>query len=435
MTELKIPEFSLVVLVGVTGSGKTTFARKHFEDAETLSLDRSQPFSCGDEGSQAQSGDSFKLLHKAVSRRLKQGMLTVVDAANIDSDSRVALVRLAKKYYYTSIVIVLDLPGRTCKTHNASRTDRVVSSFVIYRQRMQLRRSLRRIKHEGFKYVYFLRSIKTINAVRHIVREKLPSNKREVRGPFDIIGDVHGCFTELVELLQKMDYVITRTNGDGADYGFDVTPPEGRTALFLGDLVDRGPDSPSVLRLVMSMVKQGVAYCVPGNHDFKLHKYLAGSDIKVKHGLEKTLEQLRGENPQFLGEVDHFIAGLASHYVFDDGRLVIAHAGLEEAMHGRGGGTVRSYCLYGETTGETDEFGLPVRVNWALNYRGKAMVVYGHTPVLQAQWVNNTIDIDTGCVFGGSLTALRYPEKELVTVKARQVYHVRGRPMGFQVGA
>ena len=102
----------------------------------------------------------------------------------------------------------------------------------------------------------------------------------------------------------------------------------------------------------------------------------------------------------------------------DDGKLVVAHAGMKEEMQGRGSGKVRDFALYGETTGETDEFGLPVRYNWAAEYRGKAMVVYGHTPVPEPEWLNRTINIDTGCVFGGKLTALRYPEKELVSVPA-----------------
>src|SRR5204863_3356500 len=123
-----------------------------------------------------------------------------------------------------------------------------------------------------------------------------------------------------------------------------------------------------------------------------------------------------------------FINELVSHYVLDDGNLVVAHAGMKEEMQGRGSGQVRDFALYGETTGETDEFGLPIRFNWAAEYRGKAMVVYGHTPVPDAQWLNRTINIDTGCVFGGKLTALRWPEKELVSVAARRTYAEPARP-------
>src|SRR5207244_8184363 len=105
-----------------------------------------------------------------------------------------------------------------------------------------------------------------------------------------------------------------------------------------------------------------------------------------------------------------------------DGRLVVAHAGMKESMPGRGSGVVRAFALFGETTGETDAYGLPIRYNWAAEYRGRALVVYGHTPTPEPEWLNNTICIDTGCVFGGRLTALRYPEKELVSVPAARTY-------------
>ncbi len=431
MNELKIPELSLVALVGVSGSGKSTFARKHFKETEVLSSDRCRALVSDDENNQTATPDAFELLYYLAGKRLRNGLLTVVDATNVQPASRAELVRLAKEHHCIPVAIVLDLPEKVCETRNAARADRAFGKHVIYQQRSQLRRSLRNLKDEGFRHIHILRSVEEIEAIQRIAREKLYNDKRDVRGPFDIIGDVHGCFTELVELLEKLGYTITRVADDSRTHGFNVIPPEGRKAVFLGDLVDRGPDSPGVLRLVMSMVKQGVAYCVPGNHDAKLQKYLGGGDVQLKHGLEKTVEQLRGEDPRFLSAVREFIHSLVSHYVFDGGRLVVAHAGLKESMQGRGSGAVRSFCMYGETTGEIDEFGLNVRYNWALDYRGKAMVVYGHTPVPRAQWLNHTIDIDTGCVFGGSLTALRYPEEELVSVKAHQVYHEPARPIGF----
>src|SRR5262249_56848590 len=136
-------------------------------------------------------------------------------------------------------------------------------------------------------------------------------------------------------------------------------------------------------------------------------------DVKLTHGLADSIAQLDAEPPEFNHEVAAFLDDLVSHYVLDDGKLVVAHAGMKEEMQGRGSGEVRSFALFGETTGETDEFGLPLRYNWAADYRGKAMVVYGHTPIAEPQWLNRTINIDTGCVFGGKLTALKYPEREL----------------------
>ena len=204
--------------------------------------------------------------------------------------------------------------------------------------------------------------------------------------------------------------------------------PEGRKAVFLGDMVDRGPDTPRVLRLVMDMVAAGSALAVPGNHDDKLLRKLRGRNVQVSHGLAESLAQLEQQPPEFVKQVMSFFDGLVSHYVLDDGKLVVAHAGMKEEFQGRASGRVRDFALYGETTGETDEFGLPVRYNWAAEYRGRAMVVYGHTPTPEPEWLNRTICVDTGCVFGGKLTALRYPELELVSVPAARTYYQPSKP-------
>ena len=155
---------------------------------------------------------------------------------------------------------------------------------------------------------------------------------------------------------------------------------------------------------------------------------LKGRDVQVTHGLAETLEQLAAEPDELREQARDFLDSLVSHVVLDDGRLVVAHAGMKESYQGRASGRVRDFALYGETTGETDEFGLPVRLQWAADYRGRAAVVYGHTPVAEPEWHNNTINIDTGCVFGGRLTALRWPERELVSVPAARTYYEPAKP-------
>lgn len=426
--EIKIPELSLVALIGISGSGKSSFARKHFKTTEVVSSDQCRGIVSDDENNQAATSDAFELLHFIAAKRLRNGLLTVVDATNIQNEARKQLIMLAKEYHCLPVAIVLDVPEKICDARNKVRPDRNFGSHVVRQQRSQLRRSLKMLKKEGFRHIYILSSEEEIDAVTGIIREKLYNNKKEIKGPFDIIGDIHGCYEELVELLVKLGYSVEKVEDNGSNYGVHVVPPEGRTAVFLGDLVDRGPDSPAVLKLVMSMVKAGTAYCVPGNHDLKLQKKLSGKEVMLKHGLERTMEQLERESEAFKNEVREFIYSLVSHYVFDDGKLVVAHAGLKEEMQGRGSGAVRSFCMYGETTGETDEFGLPVRYNWASEYRGKAKVIYGHTPVPEPQWLNKTLNIDTGCVFGGKLTALRYPEEEIVSVPAREMYAEPARP-------
>lgn len=427
--ELKIPELSLVVLVGISGSGKSTFAKRLFNETEVLSSDRCRAMVSDDENDQTSTDDAFELLHYIAGKRLKNGLLTVVDATNVQTEARRPLVQLAREYHCLPVAIVLDVPEKECQERNNNRSDRDFGKHVIRQQRSQLKRSIKNLKREGFRHIYVLKSVEAIDAIKSINRDKLYNNKKDVTGPFDIIGDVHGCFDELILLLEKLDYRIDRVDYNSDTFGFEVSPPNERRAVFVGDLVDRGPDSPSVLKLVMSMVNSGAAFCVPGNHDMKLQKYLNGKIVQIKHGLEQTVEQLLSETDEFKNQAKEFLYGLVSHYVFDDGKLVVAHAGLKEEMQGRGSGAVRSFCMYGETTGETDEFGLPVRYNWAAEYRGRAMVVYGHTPVPEAQWLNKTIDIDTGCVFGGKLTALKYPEEELLSVDAMKVYAEPSKPL------
>jgi len=255
-----------------------------------------------------------------------------------------------------------------------------------------------------------------------IVREAIWSRRPNEHGPFDIVGDVHGCLGELHDLLKALGWLEVP----------EWHHPAGRKLVFLGDLVDRGPDSVGVLKLVMSLHERDQAICVPGNHDVKLSRYLQGQKVQLNHGLAETVQQLDAETQEFRASAATWIHGLVSHAVLDDGKLCVAHAGLRESMQGRGSSAVRDFALFGETTGEIDEFGLPVRYEWARNYRGRALVVYGHTPVPTPEWINNTIDIDTGCCFGGALTALRYPERELVSVPARQVYVTPARPIGLR---
>jgi len=471
--KLTIPELSFVVLIGVSGSGKSTFARKHFKPTEILSSDYCRGLVSDDENSQTATKDAFELLHFIARKRLAAGKLTVVDATNVQPESRKPLVEIAREFHCLPVAIVLDLPERVAHDRNKTRADRDFGPHVIRQQSQQLRRSLRALEREGFRHVHVLKSIEELEAAV-IERQPLWNNLKHEHGPFDIIGDVHGCFDELVELLALLGYEMGSAGDPPAPFGdspngtgrassavapsdfktggspvstggspggtgqwpvlptLRVTHPASRKLIFVGDLVDRGPKIPELLKLVMDAVADGTALCVPGNHDVKLMRQLRGRDVQITHGLAESLAQLASEPEDFRKRVADFIDGLVSHYVLDGGNLVVAHAGMKESMQGRGSGRVREFALFGETTGETDEFGLPVRYNWAAEYRGAATVVYGHTPVPEPEWLNRTINIDTGCVFGGRLTALRYPEKVLVSVPAKQTYAEPRKP--FNVG-
>jgi protein phosphatase len=417
--KITIPELSLVVLIGPSGCGKSTFAKKHFLPFETLSSDFYRGLVSNDENEQSATSAAFAALNFIAARRLERGLLTVVDATNVQPEARKPLVELARQFHVLPVAIVLDLPERVCQDRNKERPDRTFGPHVVRNQQSQLRRSMRNLQREGFRHVFVLRSTEEVDAAV-VERQPLWNNRRFDHGPFDFIGDVHGCADELEELLATLGYARD-------DQGV-WRHAEGRKAVFLGDLVDRGPRIPDVMRIAMRMVAAESALCVPGNHDVKLMRKLRGRDVQITHGLQDSLRQLENETAEFRGEVAEFIDSLVSHYVLDEAKVVVAHAGMKEEMQGRGSGKVRDFAMYGETTGETDDFGLPIRYNWAAEYRGQAIVVYGHTPVPEPEWLNRTINIDTGCVFGGRLTALRYPEKELVSVAAHHTYAEPVRP-------
>jgi protein phosphatase len=376
---------SLVVLIGSSGTVRAEFARRHFQREEILSAD-----SLFDRISNDQSVDktTFERLYDLAEKRLKQGNLTVIDAANLQREQRQKWVLLAKKYHMIPLAIAFDFAES--------------------------------LEGEGFSAIYRFQSAEEVGQA-NIVRKPLWVDRRTETGPFDIIGDVHGCFSELVTLLKELGYQIKETSHLG-EKSFEVTHPENRKLVFVGDLVDRGANTPDVLRLVMAMVKAGNAFCVRGNHDGKLWRKLVGYDVQVNHGLEVTMEQFAKESDEWIDQVRLFLEKLPSHYLFDQGKLVVAHAGLKEEMQGRDSKEVRIFAMFGETTGRVDKYGLPERLPWARHYRGRALVVHGHTPQREPLWMNNTVNIDTGCVFGGKLTALRYPERVTFSIKAKKKY-------------
>lgn len=428
---ISIPDFALVVLIGPTGAGKSTFAHRHFASSEVLSSDDCRALVADDPTSQDATEDAFDVLHYIAGKRLKNRRLTVVDATNVQAFAREPLLDLAREHHALPVAIVLDLPADVCRRRNEGRDDRDFGPHVIRNHRRDLKQSLGGLREEGFKQVHVLESPDEVNAVE-IERRPLWCDRRDDHGPFDIIGDVHGCASELNSLLGKLGYERPDPNAPPHTPANAYHHPDGRTAVFVGDLVDRGPRNLDVLRTVKAMVDADTALCVPGNHDDRFQRALRGHDVEVAHGLEDTLAEVEAlpeaERSAFTEEISEFLRGLVSHYVLDGGALVVAHAGMRASLQGRASEKVRDFALYGETTGETDEFGLPERHDWTRKYRGDATVVYGHTPVPDPEWVNGTINIDTGCVFGGRLTALRYPERDLVSVESEATYADPVRP-------
>ena len=426
---ITLPEFSLVILIGASGAGKSSFAAKHFKPTEVISSDACRAAISDDENDLSVTKGAFELVRTIAAKRLEHRRLTVIDATSVRREDRQTLLALARTYHCLATAIVFNLSEKLCLERNAQRPERDFGPHVMRNQTRQLKRSLKGLGREGFRYVHVLNSPEEVETVR-LTRQPLWTNKQHEHGPFDIVGDVHGCCDELETLLGQLGY---RWNETTNLYPRLYAHPEGRKAIFLGGLMDRGPRNLDSYGLVRAMVTAGHALCVPGNHDVKLLKKLRGKQVKLTYGLEKTVAELEAlpeeVRPAFEREMAGFIDGLVSHYVLDDGKLVVAHAGLSENLQGRASSAVRSFALFGDTTGETDAYGLPVRRNWAADYRGEAFVVYGHTPVAEPLHLNKTVNIDTGCVFGGALTALRYPEMTTVSVPAQEVYTEPARPL------
>ena len=408
-----------MAMIGASSSGKSSFALKHFKPTEVLSSDFFRGMVSDSESDQGSSSDAFDLLYYAAGKRLSNMKLTVIDATNLQEFGRKKIISLAREQNVHSAAIVLNLPEALLQERNKARPERNYPERVIHKHCWDLKRSIKNLKREGFRFIYVINSLEQLENTE-VVRTRLWSDKKDDHGPFDIIGDIHGCCDELEELLAVLGYA----RGENG-----YAHPEGRKAVFLGDFCDRGPRNADVLKLVMQMVKNGNALAVPGNHDVKLLKYLRGKNIQLTHGIDLTIAEMDAQGDAFKAEAAEFLDGLISHYVFDGGGLITAHAGIKQEYIGRGSLRVRNFCLYGETTGEFDSYGMPVRLNWAADYRGRGTVVYGHIAGKEVKSLNGTYCIDTGCVFGGSLTAFRYPERDIVSVPAHRQYYEPVKPL------
>src|SRR3954462_614265 len=204
---ITLPNLSLVVLIGPSGSGKSTFARKHFLPTEVLSSDACRGMVSDDENNQAVTNEAFALLHFIAAKRLALGRLTVIDATNVQPEARKPLVELARQYHCLPVAVVLDLPERGCQERNRDRPDRDFGPHVVRNQSSQLRRSLRGLRKEGFRHVFVMETPEEAEAAA-VERVPLWNDRTGEHGPFDIIGDVHGCCGELEALLGRLGYEV-----------------------------------------------------------------------------------------------------------------------------------------------------------------------------------------------------------------------------------
>ena len=414
MTELSVYEPSLIVLCGPAGAGKSTFAHRHFSPTEILNADVMRGLLCDDVNDQDHNEQVFEVLHRIAEIRLQNGLCTVIDATNLETAARLPLRRLAKHARLPTHLVIIEADLELIRRRNSER-DREVGEGVL-RRHMQLLEELEpSLSKERWGRIDKL-DARALSEVR-VKRCPLPPIQFSLTGPFDVIGDVHGCLSELRTLLDRLGYTE------------DGSHPDGRRPVFVGDLVDRGPDSVGVLKLVLSWLEQDRALLVPGNHDDKLYRWLQGRAVKVQGGLKTTVaewQELSAPEERLLRS--RFMAAMEaapSYLWLDEGRLLVSHGGLEERDHGRVGDAVRAFCLFGKTTGKVID-GFPERLDWAADYEGDPAVVHGHVPVRTAQWRNRVADIDLGVVFGGKLCAMRWPEETFVTVPAERVWWGEG---------
>ncbi len=413
-SQLYIPVDALVLLIGPTGSGKSDFAGRHFRSSAVISDEDCREWVSDDPLNQTVSREAFHVMMTIVNHRLQMGRLTVIDSPALNPRVREQYRQLADEHERPVITIVFDTPLDRCRARNRQR-DLSVADQVVTHQVDVFQDQLDQLRDEPYDQLHVLqpedKETSSVRLQNHQVRV-------EDEGPFDVIGDLHGCLNELKRLLERLGYERDRKG---------YVHSENRKAVFLGDLGDRGPDSVGCLALVLDMVEQNRAYYVPGNHCEMLYEYLTGEREELVHGLQTTVQELNELPKDQRGELtDRFLRMYETappYLVLDGGDLVVSHAGIRTDDIGDVNERIVDFCLYGDTTGETGSYGYPVRRDWALAHRGDPLVVYGHTPSAKAMEVNGTVNIDQGAVYGGYLSSYCYPEGEFVSVKSEEAYH------------
>lgn len=411
---LRIPPGAIVVTVGSAGSGKTTWARRQFPTEHILSLDDCRRMVAGSETEYEVTAEAFELLLTALEGRARRRITTLVDGTFVHPQLRARILEVARAFGRTAIAVCFRVPAELAQFRNRSG-NRMIGTRLLKKQAALVDEFAAGYAAEGWDQVVFFGDVDVdmLPAVRYTLPEALPQP-----GPFDVIGDVHGCLTELDRLLDLLGY-----GAPLADH--TRLHPAGRIAVFVGDYADRGPDSPGVFRRVIAMHRAGSALCVPGNHCAKLLRYLNQRPVEISHGLGLTIEQLDAAGDALKAEVKRFLEGLPQQIVVAGGRLVVFHAALPRDRVGHVDQATWAQTTYGVVRG-MDENGYPIRdLNWTRSWvvgEDEPLAIYGHTPVRAPLRSYNTVDIDGGCVFGGYLAAYRWPERTMAYVGAERVY-------------
>jgi protein phosphatase len=407
---MKLEQRTLVLLCGPIGSGKSTFASKWF-GAHIVSADTIREMISGDAGNQNVSREAFDILYTLVDVKMRHGFPVVIDNLNHNARSRRDWFKLADKYGYKKIAIVFDhVDNNVCQAQNAGRK-RVVPADIVKKSVETFFDGLKHLAEDDINEIIHASSVNE----PFVFQDTSVVNSVEIVDKAVIIGDTHGCLPELIALIEDL-----RIKG----------LLDGRKIVFVGDFADRGPSNAGTLEYIMNLVEQGLALAVRGNHDDKLRRYLMGNNIKLGHGIAETVNQIeaREDAKEFKAKLLNFISSLPLYLVLDGGKLVVAHAGIEDSMIGKDDkGAIRTFCLFGKITGNKDENGFPERLDWAAERvvnENSPWIVYGHAAQTNGKpyIINKTANVDTACCFGGKLTAFVYPEAETVSVDAYAKY-------------
>ncbi|RBW69663.1 polynucleotide kinase-phosphatase [Bacillus taeanensis] len=437
---IALPYAGIVLLVGPSNSGKSTLLKKLIQQnkiraSEVVSSDdfrilvsdiefidwrdkpKEESDNLFDEYAEI-SKEAFRIMDKIIEARCRLNKLTFIDATHLQPDDRKRYIALARKNHVPIIALVMDIPQDILLERDERRNHprgkrRIKQQFQVFK------REKRFIKKEGYKAVYFISEPNEIELIRR-------SNLLEIaiEDGIDIIGDIHGCYDEMISLLEKLGY-----EKNEEDY---YIHPEGRKFLSIGDIMSRGPHSLKTMLFFFRHVQQNLAYMIDSNHGWKIARWLGGRNVTLAHGDEKVEEDFKRYEEEFGAEqteeikkaLKEFLLKAPSHYVFKKNgvsTLVCTHAGIKDEYIGKQSHEISDFCRYGDTDG-FDQNGKPNRKDWFVHHKTNTLIIWGHDPKPQPLLINSTINIDQGVVFGGKLTAFRYPEKQLFSVKALNDY-------------
>jgi len=438
--QIRIPYAGIILLIGPSNSGKSTMLgnmidQQQIQVSEVISSDdfrvmvsdiefmdwHGRPKDEADnlmDEYHAISKEAFSMMDSVINARCRLNKCTFVDATHLHPDDRKRYLSIARKNNVPILSLVLDTPEDELLTRDEQR-DNPRGKKRIKQQYQTFKREKKFLKKEGYDSVYTIKDTQNLEFIRHT-----NPLEKDVQNGIDIIGDIHGCYEEMILLLEKLGY---QKNREGL-----YLHPSGRKFVSVGDVMSRGPQSLKTMLFFYEHVQQDLAYMIDSNHGWKIARWLDGRDVTLHHGDEKVEEEFKEYELQVGSEeaqkmkqaLRDFLLHAPSHYVFKKNgveTLVCAHAGIKDDYIGKQSEDIRDFCRYGDTDG-FDENGKPVRKDWFISHNKSSLIVWGHDPKPRPLLINNTINIDQGVVFGGELTAYRYPEREFISVQAKQDY-------------